>query len=167
MNVHVAWTPDNWQELAKARQQRLFRPVIVKRPAPAVVRIVEIEVKPRRVRQCYSKPIGPRWHTEMYDDPIGPIQTKRRTPTDFMREMMRDVASKHGVTVADLTGKCRKGPIVKARQEMFWRGHTESYGWSLQSLGRLFGGFDHSTVLHGIARHAERLLPVKSVNVAK
>jgi hypothetical protein len=67
-----------------------------------------------------------------------------------------EVAEKHGLTIADLKGEGRKVPVAIARQEAFWRLRTE-LGLSYPRIGTIFNGRDHSTVIHGIRRHAARL----------
>ena len=75
--------------------------------------------------------------------------TAGRPPTG--PEILARVAADHGFSVADLQGPSRRGPLVLAR-------HTAMYvcrdltDLSLPKIGKLFGGRDHSTVSHAIAK---------------
>lgn len=77
------------------------------------------------------------------------------------------VAAKHGVTTAELrtpigVGKSASWNISHPRQEAFWIARQQrcpdgSYRHSLPSIGRYFGGRDHTTVIYGIRAHAHRM----------
>lgn len=77
------------------------------------------------------------------------------------------VAQRHGLTVADLEGACRKKRVVVARHEAIYIAASRTH-LSYVQIGRLMGGRDYTTVLSGIQRHAKRCgldLPrVKSVS---
>lgn len=72
------------------------------------------------------------------------------------REILEEVAAKHGLRVDDLRSKSRLHVLVAARQEASFRLRTE-LGLSLPAIGRLLGGRDHTTILHAVKRHAEVL----------
>jgi hypothetical protein len=65
-----------------------------------------------------------------------------------------EVAAKHGLTVAELMGHSHRRGIVAARQEASYRAAAETK-LSYPQIGRLLNR-DHTTILHGIRRHAER-----------
>jgi len=67
-----------------------------------------------------------------------------------------EVGRKHGVKLNELKSARRDRKIVAARHEAFWRCRNET-SLSFPQIGKLFGGRDHSTVLHGIKRHEERM----------
>jgi hypothetical protein len=67
-----------------------------------------------------------------------------------------DVARKHGVSFLDLISPRRSQTIVVARHECFWRCRNETT-MSLPQIGKRFGGRDHTTVLHGVKKHEQRL----------
>lgn len=71
-----------------------------------------------------------------------------------MRAIVAEVAAKHRVAERDLTGPSTFRNVTTARHEAFWRARHE-LGQSLPQIGRFFGR-DHSTVLTGSRRHAER-----------
>lgn len=121
-----------------ARRARLFAvpvvraPVVV--PAPVPVPVVEIipEHEPEREEQLTAA-----------------------------QSIMRDACRKHGLTMEELRGTTRRRDIVHARQECFYRMRTEVTALgrplSLPRIARLFGR-DHSTIVHGIERHAQRMV---------
>lgn len=73
------------------------------------------------------------------------------------REWIAYVCHKHGVTQEMLIGKRRTKPIVLARHEAMWG--LRKLGLSYPRIGALLGGRDHSTVIHGVRKHAERINP--------
>lgn len=63
------------------------------------------------------------------------------------------------LSAQDILGKSRKAPIVKIRRLAQWRLRTE-YLWSFPKIALVFGGLDHSTVMHHVQReNLERGLP--------
>lgn len=72
------------------------------------------------------------------------------------RSIVADVAGRHGLTFANLIarGRCRK--VVRARQEAMWALRHQPKLYSYPAIGRLFKR-DHSTIIHGVAKHAERM----------
>lgn len=85
-----------------------------------------------------------------YDD--GGICVVVRIPT-LAKQIVRQVAQKHGVSVKDVYSVRRDRPSVAARHEAMYRLREETT-LSLPQIGRLLGGRDHTTVLHGIRKHA-------------
>lgn len=69
---------------------------------------------------------------------------------------VREVAIKHGLTLADLIGPYRAPKVAHARQEAMWVLFQERR-WSYPQIGRFFGGRDHTTIMHGVRRHQSRL----------
>jgi len=43
-----------------------------------------------------------------------------------IRDLMRDVAAKHGLPVSDISGLSRKAPIAAARNEFYYRAMNET-----------------------------------------
>lgn len=62
------------------------------------------------------------------------------------------VAERRGIDPRLLKSRSREHHISHARFEVFSKAHDA--GHSLPKIGRFYG-FDHTTVLHGIRRHAE------------
>lgn len=70
-------------------------------------------------------------------------------------EIVKVVAAKHGVTVAQINGSRRYKKIVLAKQEAYYQ-VQRCKGWSLHRLGSYFNK-DHTTILHGISAHMARI----------
>lgn len=66
----------------------------------------------------------------------------------FVIERARDF----GFTLAELTAKSRRTDLVYARQMIMLEVKEKWPEISLPELGRLFGGFDHTTILHALRR---------------
>ena len=76
------------------------------------------------------------------------------TPLHIRRDrLLAEVAKKHGLTVAQITGNRRTRPVCRARHEWFYRARAE-LGMTLPRIGQVTGGRDHATVIYGIKRHA-------------
>lgn len=84
----------------------------------------------------------------------GRIAAPRRR--EFLPGILKEVAFRHDLDVRDITGPSRRRAIVRARQEAMWEARQRT-PLSLPEIGRRLGGRDHSTVLHGVRKHAERM----------
>lgn len=73
-----------------------------------------------------------------------------------LHSIIWQVAEKHGLSFSDLLSKRRFRPLAWARQEAMWRCANETPS-SLPEIGRALGKRDHTTVIHGIRRHEERM----------
>jgi len=82
--------------------------------------------------------------------------TPPRTTPLTMREIIKQVAGKHRVTVNDILSERRARNVVAARHEAMWRCKMETTN-SLPHIGRVFGGRDHSTVIHAVKKHEQRM----------
>jgi hypothetical protein len=65
--------------------------------------------------------------------------------------VVRAVAAEFGVLASDITGRKRTRPYVVPRQIAMYLARKLT-NLSLPHIGRRMGGFDHSTILHGIGR---------------
>jgi hypothetical protein len=110
---------------------RAFVGAIRKRPVPAPE---SVEVKPRS---------GHRRAQE-----VGRL-------TAPSRAIVEDVAARFGLTAADLIGPRRTREYAYARH-MAMAEVRAARRLSLPAIGRMFGGRDHTTVIHGIRCHQER-----------
>lgn len=72
-----------------------------------------------------------------------------------LRQIAMEVAHKHNYRLDDLLSARRHYRLNYARQEAFWRCRQETLH-SLPEIGRFFHR-DHTSVLHGIRRHEERM----------
>lgn len=77
-------------------------------------------------------------------------------PGETLSEIMRWVARKHRITMAELTGPRRFTDFVRARQEYYWQARQRT-SKSFPQIGRACGDRDHSTVMYGIEQYQARL----------
>lgn len=70
--------------------------------------------------------------------------------------LIAHVAEAFDLTIADLTGPSRMRHIVLARQAAAWVLRRAS-PLSLEEIGRLLGGRDHTTIGYSIAQVAQRM----------
>ncbi len=93
------------------------------------------------------------------------LRRLRRAQRAEARRIRQAVADGYTLTPAQLTSPCRVAARAEARQVAMWLMRTR-LTWPLPTrdrafpcdrIGRLLGGRDHSTVLHGVAVIAARL----------
>lgn len=77
-----------------------------------------------------------------------------------MRALAGEVCATHKITLAELTGHSTAQRLVQVRHEFMWkaRAMTREDGrprFSFPQIGR-FLGRDHTSVIHGMRRYAER-----------
>jgi len=82
--------------------------------------------------------------------------------TVSMADIAVCVAAKHGITVEQLKMRGSTRAIARPRQEAMWamrqvRWRDGPLRYSLPQIGRFFGGFDHTTVLHAVRAHQKRI----------
>lgn len=76
-------------------------------------------------------------------------------PEQLSREPKRiitRVAQAFGVTYADIVGERRTLHLIRARYAAIAAVREAHPDWSLPRLGRVFGGRDHTTMLHAIRK---------------
>lgn len=83
--------------------------------------------------------------------PVPAVEVKRPSLADIAR----DVCKKHSITLSTLKSDRRDGEIVPIRHEFMYRASTEVAA-SLTRIGK-FVRRDHTTVLHGIRKHAKKI----------
>lgn len=93
----------------------------------------------------------------IYLEPIGPGLTVLPPPKNCktVKQILDEVAAKHGIKLWELQSPRRAVPVVAARQEACYRLRFEKR-LSLPEIGRKLGGRDHTTILHGCRAHARR-----------
>jgi len=74
----------------------------------------------------------------------------RGTPNS-VEAIIAEVAGRHCLTVAEITGKVRSANLVEARREIA-RTLTEDYGVGLADIGNALGGRDHTTIMSLLGR---------------
>lgn len=72
------------------------------------------------------------------------------------KRIVGEVCEKHGIDWLDLASVRRHKGLPEARFEAMYRMRYETT-MSLPAIGRKLGGRHHTTVLHGIRKHAEGL----------
>lgn len=75
------------------------------------------------------------------------------------------VAQYFGLTIKDIKGKKRHANLVLARQIAMYLCRA-LLGESYPNLGQVFGGKDHSTVMHGVKKISESLVSNKDIHKA-
>lgn len=113
---------------------------------PVVRDILQLSAVPAMI---YEAPIGPR-------RPIFADSVVLPTSRDKARQIVREVAFKHGFTVEQIVSLSRPPDLCAARNEVYHRLRTETT-WSFPSIGRFLGGRDHATIMHGANKHARKL----------
>lgn len=77
-------------------------------------------------------------------------------PAPTMREICREVADKHGISITDLCSDRHVPHLVIARDEAAYRCRFETRH-SYPRIGRALGNRHHSTVIVAVRRHAARM----------
>jgi len=86
---------------------------------------------------------------------VAPGITISKLPPRQSAIIMQDVAERHGLTVDDIKSPSRVHRIVVARQETYYL--LREAGYSYPQIGRFCGGRDHSSVVHGVGMHENKL----------
>ncbi|KQZ81888.1 hypothetical protein ASD64_09030 [Mesorhizobium sp. Root157] len=73
-------------------------------------------------------------------------------PLPSVAAIIRDTAERTGVHVSDILGHRMARGIVAARREAMAAAYQQRPDLSLPQLAKLFGGRDHTTILHAVRR---------------
>lgn len=68
------------------------------------------------------------------------------------RPIIAEVSARHGMHPKDVMCGWKSDRAVAARYEIFWRLNQSGVG--LAEIGRRLGGYDHTTVRHGVRKWA-------------
>lgn len=71
-----------------------------------------------------------------------------------LHQVIRLTAAKHNVSTEHLIGHCRRAGVAWARFEVMHRARYD-LGMSYQLIGRVLGGRDHATIIHGVKRYED------------
>jgi hypothetical protein len=122
----------------------------VRDPLPAHAALVR-SYSDARARLSHSAPPA---RPIVVPSPVRPVGWG--APVDFLRHnrcafLIELVAAKHDIEAADIKGHRRALPILNARREAVHlaRAHTDL---STISIGKAFGGRDHTTILNLLGR---------------
>ncbi len=74
-----------------------------------------------------------------------------------MQKLLEETAQLFGLTRADLIGTSRRRHVVEARQAAAWVLRHAYPALSLEAIGEVLGGRDHTTIIYSIARVEERM----------
>ena len=92
-------------------------------------------------------PISVPLAQQLLSDLLSESTTRPRTPDEMLNEM----ASYFGLTVDALRGKSRQRDLVTSRQVSMYV-FRELTDLSYPAIARLFGGRDHTTVIHAVEK---------------
>jgi hypothetical protein len=131
-------------EYSRVRSRLLAPPARIRPKEPMPEPVVCSEPEPEII--CVEPSPEPVTHTEAL-----PAETKLTC-----RFIFEHVAAFYRLTMVDLLSNRRQRNVVWPRHvAMYLARHMTTR--SLPEVGRLLGGKDHTTVLHGVARITERL----------
>lgn len=93
---------------------------------------------------------------DLAEQVLGEYFRENAAPAVDAKRIQEEVARRFEVDVTDLKGACRRKDLVTPRQIAMYliRELTDT---SLPAIGRVFGGRDHSTVLHACRQVATKL----------
>jgi hypothetical protein len=83
------------------------------------------------------------------------IENEAPAPRKSFQDVLKEVSHETGIAARMLIGNRRHRYLCEARQMFFYRVAIECPHLSIADIGRR-AGRDHTTVLHGLKRHAER-----------
>lgn len=75
-----------------------------------------------------------------------------------MREMgsiVRKLAKQYGVSPREIRGECRQKHLVEIRHKAMYMAYKTGR-YSLATIGRYFGGRDHTSILHAVQKMGRR-----------
>jgi hypothetical protein len=116
----------------------------------------------RQVREVIVEPPSePEWDRlkAEADESIARVRGGRVSPRTFIKEF----AELYGLEYSDFTGPSRAKVVAHARQDCMRALKLARPNLSLSVIAYLFGGRDHTTILHGIRASEERARVVKAV----
>ncbi len=88
----------------------------------------------------------------------------RTASKSVFRQKARHISDKHRISVEEMLGDSRCKRFVRARQELFYV-LVKKHGWALSEVGRQ-ARRDHTTIYHGVCRHAKLLAVSITPNAA-
>ena len=146
--------PDIETRLAILRRNAAFAPQTVPEPvlefiaSRVVDNIRELEGALTRVT-AYAALTHQPIDLEMAEDVLQDLGPKLGTAPISPGRILAATSEAFGVSISDLEGPSRRQPLARARQVAMYvcRDLTDL---SLPKIGTLFGGRDHTTVLHGV-----------------
>ncbi len=151
LQITAAEIAGNGFDVRAYRRDVYWRPALIM-PIPPRPLLPEKPEKPKRavVQVYWVRPYDP------IKDFIGP-PAPTATNYELARRILAETATKHGVSINDVLARGHpSNKLAFCRHEIMWRIRQDTR-WSLTRIGRFLGGLDHSSCVHGIRRHAERI----------
>lgn len=71
-------------------------------------------------------------------------------------EILKIISRNYKTTVEDIISKSRKGPLVEARH-LYCAIMKHEFGYTLKEIGEINNGRDHTTIIHSLKTHKNRL----------
>ena len=96
---------------------------------------------------AYSSLVGQPITMELAETALKEIFDQRQHKQITAELIMRTVSDYYGLSINEITGSTRKREITVPRQIAIYL-TREMTGMSLPQIGNVFGGRDHTTVLH-------------------
>ncbi len=103
-------------------------------------------------------PVSTHLAEQLLGDLLTDTVAKQRTD----EEMLQEIATILGFSVESLRGRSRQRPLVSARQTAMYV-FRELTDLSYPSIARLFGGRDHTTVIHAVDKIQRQMKERKQV----
>jgi chromosomal replication initiator protein len=100
---------------------------------------------------AYASLSGAPITTELAQQQLADLLTQSQPKTRTDQEMLTEIAGYLGFEVEALKGKSRQRPLVTGRQIAMYV-FREQTDLSYPSIARLFGGRDHTTVIHAVEK---------------
>lgn len=107
-----------------------------------------------RLRVAVREPEAPEWSIKptRFDAHVSDRMLHLAKVSTPKRAYVFDRIKSLGFTVDEIMARTRRTPIVRARQAIILEVKELWPETSMQELGRLFGGYDHTTVLNALTR---------------
>jgi chromosomal replication initiator protein len=100
---------------------------------------------------AYASLSGAPITTELAQQQLADLLTESQPKTRTDQELLTEIAGYLGFEVEALKGKSRQRPLVTGRQIAMYV-FREQTDLSYPSIARLFGGRDHTTVIHAVEK---------------
>ena len=146
--------PDVETRLAILRKNAAFAPQVVPQPVlefmanRVVDNIRELEGALTRVT-AYAALTHQPIDLDMAEDVLQDLGPAHAAVPISPGRILAATAESFGVSITDLEGPSRRQPLARARQVAMYL-CRELTDLSLPKIGALFGGRDHTTILHGV-----------------
>ncbi len=111
---------------------------------------------------AYASLSGAPITTELAQQQLADLLTESEPKPRTDEELLEEIAGYLGFSVEALKGKSRQRPLVTARQISMYV-FREQTDLSYPSIARLFGGRDHTTVIHAVEKIARQMGERKAI----